>query len=204
VTLRGGIRFGPGVCGADGPGATGCTREDTAAAHADARHSDALGRYGGLSWPVSEAERDRWEWLSRPKEGPHQCRTPNAKAAAFSAGLRGDDPLDETWYCPECLQRWEIDVDRCGECGRADDPEWVRSREWAGQDTSFVDALLGAMLRPVDGHPMTPTTGKEGQVVLGTVGGGAITAAGGWCAPSEAVYDLALDRGLERLLGEDE
>jgi hypothetical protein len=185
VVTRGGIRFGPGVCGAGGPEASpGCTREDTGAAHADGLHSDRLGKYGGAEWPVTAEERDRWVWLARPRPGPHPCRTPNARATAFSLSLLGEDPEDAPpWVCPECLQHWDLEVSRCGECLRPEGaPEWVRRREWAGQDTSLADALLRAM---------TPRTDKEGLVVLGTTGGGrpsAPVSAGGWCAPTETLY----------------
>lgn len=185
------VRFGPAVCGADGPedAGPGCTREDTAAAHADGLHSDRLGKYGGVEWPTTEDERARWAWLLRPKDGPHACKVPNAKAVAFSAGLRGEDPLDEVWVCPDCLQHWEIEVDSCYECGRSDDPEWVRSREWHGQDTSFADAMLGMMSRTFDADSLAAGMGYKVTAVTEDESG--IVAAGGWCAPSDTVYALA-------------
>jgi RNA polymerase subunit RPABC4/transcription elongation factor Spt4 len=151
-----GITYGGRVaeCWTDAPSGRGvCTRDDTAAAHADGRHRVAL---HGETWPVTDAERERWAWLARPRAREHECALPDAAAVWDGALVLFDrDPSDIAWICGECLRFWDLEQDSCGECARPYAPEWRARTEWAGQ--SLPDWL-----------PVTED----------------LRAAGGWCAPT--------------------
>lgn len=171
--MRGGIRYGAGVCGANAPHAgLACTRQDTSAAHEDGKHSNGFkgAAQGQTTWLVTDAEWDRWAWKERLWEPEHECARPDPKDA-FTRAVRDEwGDVEVVWVCPECLRHWDLDRPVCGECGRPEDAWWYQQDEYHGQDV-FSWA-------PGDGHAISAGYGP------------AITAAGGWCAPSETVFDL--------------
>jgi len=178
VVRRGGIRFGVEPCRAT-RGDGRCTLPASTDAHLPGGHDTG----DGERWPVADDEWARWAGrersdalLARAVER-HPCALPDPDAAWGAAltdyqdGREKVEPADVEFVCPDCLQHWDLVEDACGECGRHDGARWVRRFEWAGDEPSLWSLGL---------FSAEEAAAREGYVV---------TAAGGWCAPTETRYD---------------
>lgn len=121
----------------------------------------------------------------------HHCIPPGERDTTWEP----DDP-DEPWACPVCTDLWDWEQDRCHECGRPNPGRWRRRiPPPAGGLAALWRVPRGGIHFPIHGETLPPFTEHEHWPLPAPPRASPLspeadlTAAAGWCAPTETWYE---------------